>query len=72
MEASYGQTDYEASEKTFHFCRRRRWMKQRKIDANAKVSMDLLVILLLFRLKIWIRVRLREIYPPYKDDLRRY
>ena len=53
MEASYGQTDYEAAEKTFHFCRRKRWIRQRKIDTNSRVSGDLLVIKLLFCCKIW-------------------
>ena len=30
MESSYGSMDYEAAERTFHFCRRRRWVRERE------------------------------------------
>ena len=40
LDASYGSTDYEAAEKTFHFSRRRRWIRERKIVHHGKDTVD--------------------------------
>lgn len=50
MELSYGSTDYEAAEKTFHFFRRRRWIRQRKNVSGIKSNVIREVIQILLQI----------------------
>lgn len=44
VEASYGSRDYEAMEKIFHFCRRKRWIRERVVIDSTEVKKELKVI----------------------------
>ncbi|XP_028401914.1 myoferlin-like isoform X2 [Dendronephthya gigantea] len=41
VDASYGSTDYEATEKKFHFCRRKRWIRERVVIDSAEDRREL-------------------------------